>query len=104
MHPISQLRSMRNAAEKRLENNSDYRLMVSLDELIVDLEEVGKLELQDNEQSQTWVNPQLQVVNDREQEMIDDVDETFDHLAAENAYGDADEKGEDPAVPLGSFG
>lgn len=38
MEAIEQLKDMRNDALSRLQNNADYRLLTSLDNLIVDLE------------------------------------------------------------------
>lgn len=42
MQAIDQLKTMRNEALSRLQNNADYRLLTSLDNLIVDLETMSR--------------------------------------------------------------
>ena len=91
---------MRSAAEKRLEANADYRLMVSLEELIVDLEEVGKLEQLTRDDADAWSDPQIEPVNDTFEMPTGSRDEVFGQLAAES-YLDSEEEFETPAVSFG---
>ena len=104
MHPISQLKSMREAAERRLGSNPDYRLMVSLDSLIVDLQEVGKLDLKSWDNEEAWAEPKVEAVNDHYELPTGTRDEVFDHLASEVSLEDDLEEDEETDQPAVSFG
>lgn len=83
MQAIDQLKTMREAAHDRLETNPDYRLMVSLDALIVDLEEIGKIEAKISEITETEPAATVHDLSERYEMPTGSRDEVFDHLVAE---------------------
>ena len=91
MEPITQLKTLRDEALHRLQANPDYKLLTSLDNLIVDLESVSNPG-----------RPKFMIVDeDREDDeevetpRTDTAEEAFEKITAELETDEADDEDED---------
>ena len=95
MHAIEQLKSMRESAHERLETNADYRLMVSLDALIGDLEEISRIGIEESETITTQPAASIHSIKEHYEMPTGDRDEVFEQLASEITGEDVDEDADD---------
>lgn len=91
MEPITQLKSLRDEALHRLQANPDYKLLTSLDSLIVDLESVAnpgrpKFMIVDEDSDDT---------TETEPTRTDTVDEAYEKITAELEADDDAEESDD---------
>ncbi|MEM9332067.1 MAG: hypothetical protein AAGA53_12120 [Pseudomonadota bacterium] len=101
MEAINQLKSLRDEALERLQANPDYKLLTSLDELIVDLESFNKTS-----------RPTFKVVDDESDSEVeadqtkDAVEEAFEQITAElesENLGSENSEAEEGSRPFASF-
>ena len=98
MEAINQLKTMRNDALSRLQSNTDYRLLTSLDNLIVDLETMSRN-----------IRPKFMIVDDAPEDKTaadssllsdSDVEKAFGNLTSElnDEETDSEETSDKPVV------
>ncbi|MGI9351489.1 MAG: hypothetical protein ACR2O3_07990 [Rhizobiaceae bacterium] len=97
MEPIKQLKTLRDEALHRLQGNPDYKLLTSLDDLIIDLEGVTKTNRPKfmiiDEVDETEDEPTL------DSKEADSVDEAFEKISAElDDEDEAENTDEPPAI------
>ncbi|MEM9278039.1 MAG: hypothetical protein AAGA76_05665 [Pseudomonadota bacterium] len=100
MEAINQLKTLRDEALQRLQNNPDYKLLTSLDDLIVDLENVTNTG-----------RPKFKIIDDEtdevatQAELNETVEEAFEQISAEIESEEAalDPESEDQPKSFVSF-